>query len=303
MVDLAVMTPTFLLSSRLGLLHQPQGQSVPNLGVEEAPLSIVSASIIEELQLQTQEFKYSLPDQVVSSDYYHAFARETNLFRDRIMDSLRVSPEHRPTSIAVGGDHSISLAHIAGLLGTVAIPDKTGIIMIDSHADINLVKTSPTGNLHGMWLRAVMSQFDNQEIDQIVPNKVSPLNVVYVGNQNLDAAERDFIEQQGIQVFPVEYIRENKKAALDWFTNWMKKVSHVHLSIDVDGFDQSLAPATGIPCLNGLMIEDVAEVVAKVKEQRQWSADIVEVNPRKAGGAKTVRFAQDILRTFLTEAW
>jgi arginase len=239
----------------------------------------------------------------MESDYLPAFARETVQFRDKMASVLRVSPEHRPTSIAVGGDHSVSLAHVAALLRTVAPPAKTGIIMFDSHADINLVKTSPTGNVHGMWLRPIIDQFDHAEIDQIVTAKISPQHLVYVGNQNLDTAERMYIEEQGIKVFSAKYLRENKPFAVEWLTNWMKNLHHIHLSVDVDGFDKSLTPATGIPCLDGLLAADVAEVIALVKQSPQWSADLVEVNPQKAGAAQTIQFAQDFLRTLLTEQW
>lgn len=297
------MTLTFLLSSRLGLLHQPQGQSELNVGVEDAPRTIVTPQLIEELQLQPLELRYTSPDQIVVSDYLHAFSRESTAFRDRIAAVLKASTERQPTSIAVGGDHSVSLAHIAALLQTVAPPTKTGIVMFDSHADMNLVKTSPTGNVHGMWLRPLISQFDEPEMDHVVAQKITPKNLVYVGNQDLDPAEREFIEQQGIKVFSVEYLRENKDAALAWFTKWLGQLQHLHLSIDVDGFDKSLTPATGIPCQKGLLIEDVTELISQVKQFKQWSADIVEVNPRKAGAEKTVQFSQDLLRRLLTEEW
>jgi len=296
------MTPTFLLSSRLGLLHQPQGQNEPNLGVEDGPGAIITNQLADELHLQTHKFRYSSPDEVAVSDYYPAFVRETTMFRDRMIGALGASAQHCPTSIAVGGDHSVSLAHVAALLSSVAIPDRTGIIMLDSHADINLVKTSGSGNVHGMWLRPVISDFDVRTIDDIVPHKISPSNLVYVGNQNLDPGEREFIERQGIKVFSVQYVRENNNDVQHWFETWMKTLSHIHLSIDIDGFDQSLAPATGIPCLDGLFIADVTELLIRVKQQTQWSVDVVEVNPKKSGGQKTVMFAQKLIRTLLTPA-
>jgi len=48
----------------------------------------------------------------------------------------------------------------------------------------------------------------------------------------------------------------------------MKSLNHVHLSVDVDGFDQSLTPATGIPCQAGLLSEDVAEIIALIKQPK-----------------------------------
>jgi len=294
------MTPTFLLSSRLGLLHQPQGQTELNVGVEEGPEAVITPQLAEELGLTTHHCRFSSPDKIQAEDYYSVFSRETQACAHSIASVLRVSPKHRPTSIVVGGDHSVSLAHLSALLSTVALPHKTGILMLDSHADINLVKTSPTGNIHGMWLRPVVDNFDQLELDSLVSQKVLTKNLVYIGNQDLDPAEREFIKAQGIQTFSVSYLRENKDEVVAWLRNWFGTLNHLHLSIDVDGFDQSLAPATGIPSLDGLLREDVTELFAEVQQRPQWSLDLVEVNPQKSGALKTIEFTQSLLRELLS---
>lgn len=292
------MIQTFLLSSRLGLLRQPNGQSELNIGVEEAPQVVITSTLQSELDMETTEVTFTIPDGLTQEEYLERFARETQAAAAEMRSKINTTST--PVSVAVGGDHSVSLGHVAALLQTVADPSKTGVLMIDSHADINLLSSSPTGNTHGMWLRPIISSFDHAEIDSIIPTKIAQQNLKYIGNLDLDPAEREFVETQGITRFSVEEMRARKADVLKELEAWISSLQHLHLSIDVDAFDKSLTPATGIPCENGLLFEDVAEVLQLVKNLPQWSLDIVEVNPRKDGAEKTIAFAQKLLRTLLT---
>lgn len=49
--------------------------------------------------------------------------------------------------LILGGDHSIAIGSLAGILQTR--PD-TGILWIDAHADLNTPSISESGNMHGM---------------------------------------------------------------------------------------------------------------------------------------------------------
>ncbi|GEM_PF-698672 len=294
-----LMTPIFLLSSRLGLLHKPQGQLELNTGVENGPAALCSPELIEALDLLPTSFTYSNPDRINPEQYFEIFGAETREFSQQMADVLQDTQAARPLSIALGGDHSVSLAHISALLQTQADPSKTGILMLDSHSDINLLKTSPTGNIHGMWLRPIVDHFDVPELDQLVPNKVIPRNLIYLGNLDLDPAERQFIDREGVRTFSVDHVRAEKQIVEQELKQWFSQLDHLHLSIDVDGFDKSLTPATGIPCPAGFVLEDVLSILRMVKELPHWSLDIVEVNPQKPGAAETVTFAQALLRTLL----
>lgn len=54
--------------------------------------------------------------------------------------------------LTLGGDHSIALGSIAGVLR--ARPN-TRVLWVDAHADINTPEGSPSGNIHG-WLCAFL---------------------------------------------------------------------------------------------------------------------------------------------------
>src|SRR5579863_563294 len=63
--------------------------------------------------------------------------------------------------IILSGDHSSSIGTVAGI--KMACPDKKlGIIWIDAHADIHSPYTTPSGNMHGMPIAAMLDE-DNLE--------------------------------------------------------------------------------------------------------------------------------------------
>jgi arginase len=292
------MTPTFLISSRLGLLHQPFGQTEVNVGVEMGPREVITPEFAQKLHLDPFEFSYSSPENVNADEYYALFAEEAKKCSELIASHLS-STQQTPTSVVIGGDHSVVLAHLVGLLQTVAQPETFGVLMIDSHGDINLRSTSPTGNIHGMWLRPIVDQFDVSELDQLVPRKIMPLNLAYVGNLELDPAEQEFIQKNNVSLFPVASLKENSKKNADQLTEWFTQLTHLHVSIDIDGFDQSIAPATGIPCPDGLFPEYLDPLFERIKKLPQWSVDLVEVNPRKTGAEQTIQVAQKLLTMLL----
>jgi arginase len=53
----------------------------------------------------------------------------------------------------LGGDHSLAV----GTIGGVTEAEPTGVLWIDAHADMNTPETSPSGNLHGMPLAALLA--------------------------------------------------------------------------------------------------------------------------------------------------
>ena len=58
---------------------------------------------------------------------------------------------YRP--LLIGGDHSVSLGSLGGL---ARFHGSGGVLWIDAHGDLNRPETSPTGNVHGLVLAAVL---------------------------------------------------------------------------------------------------------------------------------------------------
>src|SRR3954469_16041084 len=60
-------------------------------------------------------------------------------------------------SITIGGDHSIAIGSLAGVVKSFRKRDeRLGLIYFDAHADMNTPDTTPSGNIHGMPLAVLL---------------------------------------------------------------------------------------------------------------------------------------------------
>src|SRR5438270_4134510 len=94
--------------------------------------------------------------------------------------------------LVLGGDHSVAAGTVSGVAEFYRRQNqKIGLIWIDAHGDINTPETSPSGNVHGMPLAALMGlgPADLANIFGFSP-KVDPANVVVMGVRDIDATEK-----------------------------------------------------------------------------------------------------------------
>jgi arginase len=59
--------------------------------------------------------------------------------------------------LILGGDHSIAVGTVSGIAAYAQRQEqRVGLLWIDAHGDINTPETSPSGNIHGMPLAALL---------------------------------------------------------------------------------------------------------------------------------------------------
>ncbi|KAG7361680.1 arginase [Nitzschia inconspicua] len=215
--------------------------------------------------------------------------------------------------LIVGGDHSIGLGSLTGIL---RVRPDTGIIWVDAHADLNTPHTSSSGNFHGMPLGLLMNHPDNgpaknfdfstlpgfEFLDQQGP-RISPEQLVYVGLRDVDPAERIWIQRLGIKTFTMTDIDHLGIGRVMDEALAHLKGRPLHLSYDIDSVDPMLAPATGTTVRGGLTYREahfVAEFVAQSGDLA--SAEIVEVNPSLSsddGANETVELGLQLITSFM----
>src|SRR5256885_13736756 len=86
------------------------------------------------------------------------------------------------TPLVLGGDHSVAAGTVSGVAEFYRRQNKkVGLIWIDAHSDINTPETSPSGNVHGMPLAALLG-LGPAELGNILnfSPKVQPENCVLV---------------------------------------------------------------------------------------------------------------------------
>ncbi len=285
----------FALNSRLGLYNFPNGTTDKNIGVENGPAAILQPEFLSKLDnFKVYNFTFIKPEEISQQLYLDTFYQQTL----HAVDFMASSIDSNDTQINLGGDHSISLSTI--IMDIKRFGTNIGFIQIDSHGDIHDVSTSPSGNFHGMYLKPVFSKFDFEPINQLFPEKCNPKNLIYIGNLDLEEAEVNFIKRYKISTYDTYDLRGYKEKVSRELINFIKSYNHIHLGIDVDAFDQTIAPGTGIVAKKGLVKDDIWPILKLIKSTAQsLSIDLVELNPQKDIDNKTANLAQEILLELL----
>src|SRR5215470_1677586 len=116
--------------------------------------------------------------------------------------------------VVLGGDHSIAIGTVAGVAAHYRKKKKrVGIIWLDAHTDSNTPETSPSGNIHGMPLAALLG-YGARELTHVAgfSPKVLPENTAIIGARSIDPGERAFLKSLGIRVFTMSELDERGMA-------------------------------------------------------------------------------------------
>lgn len=204
--------------------------------------------------------------------------------------------------LILGGDHSIAIGTLAGILQHKKNP---GIIWFDAHADINTEETSPTGNIHGMPV-AVSLGFGHERLISIggKDKTINPEKIVYIGCRDVDPGEKKFLKDLGITVFTMHEVDKYGMAeVIERAINIAgKDTDGIHVSFDVDSMDPMLVEGTGTRVPGGLTYREsnfALEMIALTG--KLISAELVEVNPLIDHKNRTAKMAVALIGSLFGE--
>jgi len=204
--------------------------------------------------------------------------------------------------LVLGGDHSIAVGTISGIASYCKRKrKKLGVLWVDAHGDINTPSTSPSGNIHGMPLAAVLG-LGPRDLAHLGGRlrKVDPANVALVGIRSLDDGEKRHLKQTGVHVFTMpdidrQGIHRVMKKALSRVTDG---TDYVHVSLDLDAVDPTIAPGVGTPVKGGLDYREAHLIMELISESRAMtSLEIVEVNPILDENNTSAEFAVELVQS------
>jgi arginase len=186
--------------------------------------------------------------------------------------------------LVLGGDHSIAAGAVTGVAAHFRKAKKqSGYIWLDAHGDMNTPESSPSGNVHGMPLAAVMGYGAPELVDLLgFKPKVEPQNIVLVGVRDLDLQERRLVKKSGVRVFTMRDIdergmREVMADALKYATDDTDGIS---VSLDMDFVDPSDAPGVGTPVRGGVTYREAHLAMEMIADSDAMaSMEVVEINP------------------------
>lgn len=227
--------------------------------------------------------------------YIREIARVCAKLHARVLQTL----DEGAVPLVIGGDHALG----AGSVGASADyahsrGQQLGVLWIDAHADMNTPATTPSGNVHGMPLAALLGQepFELAKLGTRFP-KIRPEKTVLIGIRNIDEAEKAKVRDSGVHVFTMKDIDRMGIATV------MERAIAVagdgtaglHVSFDLDVCDPSVAPGVGTPVKGGLNYREahmVMEMLADV--DRVLALDLVEINPILDAGNQTAQLGVEL---------
>lgn len=213
--------------------------------------------------------------------------------------------------LVIGGDHSISIGSVSAALAKYG--KDLGLFWIDAHADLNTPDTSPSGNLHGMAVGALLSEKADidglraEQWDKLCNLSGTPLNPAHagwLGLRDVDFGEAQRIKSKaGYSATMYQLDRHGIVREMERWHEWMvrEEIKHLWLSFDVDVLDPHLAPGTGTAVRGGLTYREMhllAEMLHEFLGQGHYSLvglDVVETNPLNDTNNATAKVAVEFI--------
>ena len=202
---------------------------------------------------------------------------------ERLAVQTEAIVEANELPLTIGGDHSIAIGSLSGVVKAYRQRNESlGLIYFDAHADMNTPDTTPSGNIHGMPLAALLG-YGVPELVNIggFEPKFDPRLVAHVGARDLDPGERELIRQLGIRFFTMREIDERGlSACMDEAIEIAARGSGgFAVTFDVDALDPRDAPGSGTLVRGGLSYREAHLAMEKIAEAGGMrSLEVVEIN-------------------------
>ncbi|MFW8593160.1 arginase [Cribrihabitans neustonicus] len=189
---------------------------------------------------------------------------------------------NRGLPVFLGGDHSLSLGSVSGVANFAAKAGRPQFVLwLDAHTDFHTPKTTDSGNLHGTPVGYFTGRSDFDGFPKVA-NPVPQENVCMIGLRSVDTEERLALEGSAIRTHDMRDIDENGIAGpLNRFLEQVAAANGMlHVSLDVDFLDPSVAPAVGTTVPGGATVREAHLVCEMLYDSGlMTSLDLVELNP------------------------
>lgn len=200
--------------------------------------------------------------------------------------------------LVLGGDHSVALGTISGLVkGAPSRPP--GVLWVDAHLDLNTIETTPSGNIHGMPLAALLGE-GHPELTSI-GGCLEPSQVVILGARDVDPGEAELAAARGVRIYTMSEIdRRGLVACAGEALEQVDAAGHgFHVSFDLDAIDPREAPGVGTPVPGGLSIRESHLLCEMIADHQLRGLEVVELNPTLDHANQTGRLAVWLMESLL----
>lgn len=259
-------------------------------GVDMGPFALRAAHLDESLRALGHDVEdggnvpVHLPEEQPYGDTRVKYLREiAETSREVATRVQRMLGEGR-FPLVLGGDHAVAIGTQAGVAGHFrGRGAHAGLIWIDAHADMNTSETSPSGNVHGMPLAALLGYGEPALTDVLgFAPKFRPGNVVLIGVRDVDLHERGIVRDSGVAVFTMRDVDElgMPRVMERAIAIASAGTAGFAVSCDMDVVDPRDAPGVGTPVPGGITYREAHLALEMIADSGRLVAfELVEINP------------------------
>jgi arginase len=218
-----------------------------------------------------------------------------------VHDAVYAELEAARLPIMLGGDHCLAIGSISAVARHCRDRGKKlRVLWFDAHADFNTGTLTPSGNIHGMPVACLCGHGPQAliEIGGHVP-ALRPKEIRQIGIRSVDEGEKRLVHDIGIEVFDMRYIDEmGMRHSMDLALALVDANTHLHVSLDVDFLDPSIAPGVGTTVRGGPTYREAQLCMEMIADTgRLASLDLVELNPALDLRNQTAELAVDLIES------
>jgi len=290
-----------IMNKKVSLIGIPLDLGAENLGVDVAPKVLRDLKILQKLQNVGLDIKDQGNIEINPREkllignkklkYAEEIIRVSEIAAKKVDEQISSSKK----VLAVGGDHSISLGTISG--ASSALKGDLGVVYLDTHGDINTEEITPSGNIHGMHVSAVLG-IGNQRLTSVYGKgaKIKKENIILAGGNDFDLEEEKLIKKEKIKTFTLlDLLASGMGPLFKMINDLNKNVKNIWISLDLDVIDYVYAPGVGIPNTGGLTYREISAIAKFIgKNCNVVGMDLVEYNPLKDIDSKTAELSIEL---------
>jgi len=203
--------------------------------------------------------------------------------------------------ILLGGDHCLAIGSISAVARHCRERGRRlRVLWLDAHADFNTNALTPSGNVHGMPVACLCGHGPRELVELSgAPRAVEPRWIRQIGIRSVDAGEKRFVHEAGLEVFDMRFIDElGMRHAMELALATMDPGTHLHVSFDVDFLDPEIAPGVGTTVSGGPTYREAQLCMEMIADSAQLgSLDVMELNPAFDVQNKTARLTVDLIES------
>jgi agmatinase len=177
--------------------------------------------------------------------------------------------------VFIGGEHTLTLGAVKGIRGNVTV------LSFDAHLDL---RNEYLDQLvcHGTVMRRI-SELENVSA------------IVEVGTRGACKEELEYAKKHEINfITSLQLLKDGTQDVAEKINDVIGESDKIYLSVDMDVFDPSSAPAVQTPEPLGLSPLEVLTLLSKTCSKRIVGFDVVEVTPQYDNGVTSIQATKTI---------